>query len=32
MELHHRIELVNTLVAEADQKMQALRHALLPKA
>jgi hypothetical protein len=31
MELHHRIELVNTLVEEADHKMQALRHALAAK-
>ena len=32
MELHHRIELVNTLVEEGNQKMQALHHALAAKA
>jgi hypothetical protein len=28
MELHHRVALLDTLMAEADQKMQALHHAL----
>ena len=28
MELHTRVELINTLLEEADQKMQALNHAL----
>ena len=28
MELHHRVEVLDTLMAEADQKMQALQHAL----
>jgi hypothetical protein len=28
MELHHRVELIDTLMAEAEQKMQALQHAL----
>lgn len=31
MELHHRVELINTLLEEADQKMQALHHALAAK-
>ena len=28
MELHHRVALIDTLMEEADQKMQALQHAL----
>jgi hypothetical protein len=28
MELHHRVVLIDTLIEEADQKMQALHHAL----
>jgi hypothetical protein len=28
MELHTRVELIDTLIEEADQKMQALHHAL----
>jgi hypothetical protein len=28
MELHHRVALIDTLIEEADQKMQALHHAL----
>jgi len=28
MELHHRVELIDTLLAEAEQKMGALHHAL----
>jgi hypothetical protein len=28
MELHHRVELINTLLEEAEQKMSALHHAL----
>jgi hypothetical protein len=28
MELHHRVELIDTLLAEAEQKMSALHHAL----
>ena len=31
MELHHRVELIDTLIEEADQKMQALHHALHAK-
>jgi hypothetical protein len=31
MELHHRVELIDTLIAEADQKTQALHHALHAK-
>jgi hypothetical protein len=31
MELHHRVALLDTLMAEADQKMQALQHALAAK-
>jgi len=31
MELHHRVEWIDTLIAEADQKMQALHHALHAK-
>ena len=31
MELHHRIELVNSLVEDAHQKMQALHHTLAAK-
>ena len=32
MELHHRVELINTLLEEGDQKKQALQHALAAKA
>jgi hypothetical protein len=32
MELHHRVELIETLIEEADQKMQALQHALAAQA
>jgi hypothetical protein len=32
MEIHHRIEMINTLLEEADQKMHALDHALAAKA
>ena len=28
MELHHRVELINTLLEEAEQKMSAMHHAL----
>jgi hypothetical protein len=28
MELHHRVELIGTLLEEAEQKMSALQHAL----
>ena len=28
MELHHRVELIDTLMEEADQKTQSLQHAL----
>jgi len=28
MELHHRVELIDTLIEEAEQKMSALHHAL----
>jgi hypothetical protein len=28
MELHHRVELIDTLLEEAEQKMSALQHAL----
>jgi hypothetical protein len=28
MELHHRVELIDTLIAEADQKTQSLHHAM----
>lgn len=28
MELHHRVELIDTLLEEAEQKMSALHHAL----
>jgi hypothetical protein len=28
MELHHRVELIDTLLEEAEQKMDALHHAL----
>ena len=31
MELHHRVELIDTLIAEADQKTQSLHHALHAK-
>lgn len=31
MELHPRVELINTRLEEADQKMQALPHALAAK-
>ena len=31
MELHHRVELIDTLMAEADQKTQSLHHALHAK-
>ena len=32
MELHHRVALIETLMEEADQKMQALQHALAAQA
>ena len=32
MELHTRVELIDTLLEEADQKMQALHHALAAQA
>jgi len=31
MELHHRIEMINTLLEDADQRMQSLHHALAAK-
>src|SRR5688572_26225116 len=31
MELHHRVELLDTLMAETDQKTQSLHHALHAK-
>ena len=31
MELQHRVELINTLLVEADQKMTVLQHALAAK-
>ena len=31
MELHHRVELIDTLMAETDQKTQSLHHALHAK-
>jgi hypothetical protein len=31
MELHHRVELIDTLIAEADQKTQSLHHAMQAK-
>ena len=31
MELHHRVELINTLIAETDQKTQSLHHAMHAK-
>jgi len=32
MAIHHRIEMIHTLLEEADQKMHALEHALAAKA
>jgi hypothetical protein len=31
MELHHRVELIDTLIAEAGQKTQSLHHAMQAK-
>ena len=31
MELHHRVELIDALIAETDQKTQSLHHALQAK-
>ena len=31
MELHHRVELIDSLIGEAEQKTQALQHALHAK-
>ena len=31
MELHHRVELIDTLIEETDQKAQSLHHALQAK-
>ena len=31
MELHHRVELIDTLIEEADQKTQSLHHAMHAK-
>lgn len=32
MELHHRVEMINTLLEETEQKMDALQHALAAQA